>query len=84
MHADELTGIVDHIIYQNSENGFTVFVIQAAQIGKTTVKGTITSLHAGEQVTLKGSWIMHPKFGKQFDATSCTTTLPTSAIGMQN
>lgn len=83
MHTDELTGIVDHIIYQNSENGFTVFVIQAAQIGKTTVKGTITSLHAGEQVTLKGSWIMHPKFGKQFDATSCTTILPTSAIGMQ-
>jgi exodeoxyribonuclease V alpha subunit len=83
MHTDELTGIVDHIIYQNPENGFTVFVVQAAQVGKTTVKGTIPSLHAGEQVCLKGSWIMHPKFGKQFDATLCTTTLPTSAIGIQ-
>lgn len=83
MHTDELNGIVDHIIYQNPENGFTVFVIQAKKVGKTTVKATITSLHAGEQVTLQGSWVMHPKFGKQFDAASCHTTLPTTAIGIQ-
>ena len=79
----ELTGIVDHIIYHNDQNGFTVFVIQTSRAHKTTVKGYAPVLHAGEQVTLHGAWILHPKFGKQFEAEQCAISLPSSALGIK-
>src|SRR3989304_6367848 len=83
MISEELTGIVDRIIFHNPENGFTVFIMHAARAQKTTVKGDAPSLHAGEQVTAHGNWIMHPKFGKQFEASQCTISLPTTALGIQ-
>lgn len=83
MHdTQELIGTVDRIIFHNSENGFTIFVLQIPRSQPTIIKGYIPSLQPGEQVTLHGSWIMHPKFGKQFDAQSCKTSLPTSVVGI--
>jgi len=80
---EELIGIVDRIIFHNSENGFTIFVLQMPRAQTTIIKGYVPTLQPGEQVTLKGAWIMHPKFGKQFDAQSCQTSLPTSLIGIK-
>ena len=81
-NLDELVGIVDRIIFHNSENGFTIFVLQMPRAQTTIIKGHVPSLQPGEQVTLHGAWVMHPKFGKQFDAQSCVTSLPTSLIGI--
>lgn len=80
---EELTGIVDHIIFHNNENGFTIFVVQTSRTHKTIIKGHTIGLHAGQQVVVQGSWIHHPKFGKQFEAIQCTISLPTSTIGIQ-
>ncbi len=84
MHqTEELVGIVDRIIFHNSENGFTIFVLHAPRARDTIVKGYVPTLQPGEQVTLHGAWIMHPKFGKQFDAQSCVASLPTSLLGIK-
>lgn len=83
MHHEELTGIVDHIIFHNEENGFTIFVVQISRMQKITIKGHTVGLHAGQQIVAHGSWINHVKFGKQFEATQCTISLPTSTIGIQ-
>ena len=84
MHnSEELIGIVDRIIFHNSENGFTIFVLHAPRAHDTIIKGYVPTLQPGQQVTLRGAWIMHPKFGKQFDAQSCVTSLPTSLVGIQ-
>ena len=80
---EELIGIVDRIIFHNSENGFTIFVLQMPRAQTTIIKGYVPTLQPGEQVTLQGAWIMHPKFGKQFDAQSCITSLPTSLLGIK-
>ena len=80
---EELVGIVDRIIFHNSENGFTIFALQMPRAQTTIIKGYVPTLQPGEQVTLQGTWIMHPKFGKQFDAQSCQTSLPTSLIGIK-
>jgi exodeoxyribonuclease V alpha subunit len=82
-HREELSGIVEQIIFHNVENGFTIFVLQTAPQHTTTIKAHITTLHEGEHVTVQGSWITHPKFGKQFQAEQCTTALPTSTVGIQ-
>lgn len=84
MHETEsIHGIVDRIVFHNNENGFAVFIIQLNAKQTATVKGHIPSLTPGQQISVSGSWIMHPKFGKQFDAKSCTAQIPTSIIGLK-
>ncbi|HSC25265.1 MAG TPA: ATP-dependent RecD-like DNA helicase [Candidatus Babeliales bacterium] len=83
LEIENLHGIVDHIIYQNIENGFAVFVVQVNVKNSVTVKGYVPTLVAGEQVLLRGVWNMHQKFGKQFDAQSCEKQAPTSILGLK-
>jgi len=80
---EELSGVVERIIYHNEENGFTVFVLNTSKSHTALIKGHTPTLHAGEQVQVKGAWVMHPKFGKQFEAEHCSISLPTSAMGIQ-
>lgn len=81
--STELTGIVDHLIFHNQENGFTVFVLQTSRSTMVTVKGYTPTLHAGQQVIVQGAWILHPKFGKQFEAEHCSISLPSSIVGIK-
>ena len=81
--TEELTGIIDRIIFHNEENGFSVIVLQISAKEQTTVTGCLPSINAGEQVTLQGAWIRHPKFGKQFEAKSCSRQLPTTVMGLK-
>lgn len=82
-HNEELTGTVDRVIFHNAENGFAIFVLQIKQNVTTLVKGHIPSIQPGEHVSVQGSWVMHPKFGKQFDAKHCAISSPTSANGLK-
>src|SRR5579872_3340179 len=84
MHETELLhGTVEHVIYQNKENGFAVFILQSSSKQKTTVKGYLPTITPGENIAVKGTWTMHQKFGKQFDAQSCETQVPTSIVGLK-
>ena len=81
---ETITGTVDKVVYQNQENGFTIFTLQhERQKNSTTIKGYVPQIHPGEQVTIRGSWVTHPKFGKQFEAKECTATVPTSVLGIK-
>jgi len=81
--TEELTGIIERIIFHSEENGFSVIVLQISAKEQTTVTGCLPSINPGEQVTLQGSWIRHPKFGKQFEAKSCLKQLPTTVVGLK-
>lgn len=80
---EELVGTVNKFLFQNQENGFCVFVLKITNKETTIVKGYTPALQAGQQVELKGKWIMHPKFGKQFEAESCQVSLPTTTVGLK-
>ena len=76
---EELIGTVDHFIFQCNENGFAVFVLLTPRNNKVTVtSNAMLGVHAGHTVMLQGNWQMHPKFGKQFNATQCSITQPTT------
>lgn len=80
---DELIGIVDRFMFQSSDNGFSVFIVQLNNKEMVTVTGCVPGIQPGQQVDLTGSWNMHPKFGKQFQATRCTALQPTTIIGLK-
>lgn len=80
---EELTGIVDHFLYKNEENGFAIFELRLLHKGSAIAKGYASTVQPGQHVILKGSWVVNPKFGRQFDAISCTAQLPTSQEGLK-
>lgn len=78
----ELHGTIERIIFQSQENGFCVILLQHDHL-TTTVKGFLPSAQAGQEITVSGTWIVHPKFGKQFEAKHCIATLPTTVVGLK-
>ena len=80
---DEISGVIDRFLFQSQDNGFSVLVLQLTGKNTTIVRGYFPNVHAGQQVTIQGAWVMHPKFGKQFESKECTTTVPTSIIGLK-
>lgn len=81
--TDLITGIVERIIFSNQENGYAIFILQTKGEKEITVTGHIPTIQPGQQVSLSGTWIMHPKFGKQFEAKSCTSSIPDSVLGLK-
>ncbi len=73
---DSVAGIVDAIIYQNEENGYTVCEIEDAAGEPVTVVGIIPYLSEGDKITAHGSWTNHPTYGRQFQVTTYEKTLP--------
>lgn len=80
--TEELSGTIDHFIFKNEENGFSVFVLHIKN-RTVTVTGYTPNINPGEYVYLQGSWITHPKFGQQFEAKNCTAQLPTTKLGLK-
>ncbi|MCL4380432.1 ATP-dependent RecD-like DNA helicase [Candidatus Dependentiae bacterium] len=78
----ELRGTIERIIFQSSESGFCVLVLSHQHLS-TIVKGFLSSAQAGQEITVLGSWVTHPKFGKQFEAKQCIATLPTTTVGLK-
>lgn len=61
----ELEGFVDHIIYRNAENGYTVLVL-SVDYGEETVVGCFRAVEEGEGLYVKGGFIKHSSYGEQF------------------
>lgn len=80
---DNLSGTVERFLFKNGENGFTVLILQTSSGTQVTVKGYLPSIQAGQEVHLKGNWVFHSKFGKQFDAQYCETSLPVNIVGLK-
>jgi len=83
----EVFGVIDKFVFQNHENGFAVLTLQektnSRNINLITVKGIFTNVQVGQEVKLKGLWVFHPKFGKQFEAKECMSLLPTTITGLK-
>lgn len=80
---EQLSGIIDRFLFSNEETGFSVFILATKGKEKVTVTGTFANVQPGQEIHLEGSWSFHAKFGKQFLATSYTTSLPTSLLGIK-
>ena len=81
MESGEFAGTVEKIIFSVEHSGFVVFSLKCVS-GIVTVNGSYPQLQAGQQVTVTGTWQIHPKFGKQFQAQVITPHLPSTALGI--
>lgn len=77
----QLSGTVEHIVFANEENGWTVLELDTGD-ALTTVVGTFPTVQVGEYLRLQGDYVEHPSFGRQFKATACESSLPTDATAI--
>ncbi len=73
--TEKIKGTVEHIVYQNPENGYTVAMVDVGGTPVTLV-GTIPSLAEGEFISAEGRWTVNERFGKQFKVESFEKSLP--------
>lgn len=62
---DAYQGTVEEIIYQNEDNGYAIFDLDAGDEGFITCVGTLPFLKRGEILIVSGIWVNHPSYGPQ-------------------
>lgn len=77
----KISGDVEIIRFVNESNGYTVAVIDY-QGEPVVAAGAFPPLKEGMRVVMEGDFIVHPKFGRQFKATSVSYDVPKSEDGM--
>ena len=74
---EQLNGTVEHIIYENSENGYTVCDISSdGQL--FTLTGYMPNLVEGERISAFGIWKSHREYGEQFNVQFYERLMPES------
>ncbi|MCI8432694.1 MAG: ATP-dependent RecD-like DNA helicase [Lachnospiraceae bacterium] len=79
---EEISGYVDHIIFQNSENGYTVMNLMS-EAEEITCVGMCRGLGQGETISAQGEYTEHPVYGKQFKLVSWHTVAPKDSASME-
>ena len=81
---DEVTviGEIEDIIFQNKDNGYTVFSL-TTQDDEVTCVGTVPQIHIGETLEVRGNWVNHPLYGKQLQVQYYEKSMPTTNSGIE-
>lgn len=79
---EKISGYVEHVIFSNQENGYTVMNL-VAEGDEITCVGMCKGLTQGENIRAEGEYIEHPVYGKQFKISVWQTVAPTDSAGME-
>ena len=61
---EEIKGYVEHIVFRNEDNGYTVFHLNNDD-GELTCVGTFHYIAEGELLKLRGDYVNHSLYGVQ-------------------
>jgi len=82
---ETLKGILERIVYENEENGYVIARFTSPEYGPDvlTVVGNLMSASPGENLLLKGEWVNHPRYGRQFRIEEYEIVLPATVVGIR-
>ena len=73
--VESLAGYVEHIIYRNADNGYTVLNLVSGE-DEITCVGIFSAIVEGENIEAQGEYTEHPTYGQQFKVTSFEEKAP--------
>ncbi len=79
---DTLSGYVEHIVYQNSDNHYTVLNLVSGEEEITCV-GVFHGVGEGETLELTGEYTNHPSYGRQFKMQSFQVKSPEDVLSIE-
>ena len=79
-----IQGQLERVTYSNEENGYAVYRIAVKGSPDLVTAVGYTAAHMpGEELELVGEWIVHPKFGRQFQFSACKSLMPSTVEGIR-
>ena len=66
---ETIKGYVEHIVYRNEDNGYTVFNLNN-EGGELTCVGNFLFIEEGELLNLSGGYTTHKLYGMKFSVES--------------
>ena len=79
---ETLQGLVDHIVYHNENNGYTVLSL-LCQGNEITCIGTMAMINEGEYIKAEGDYVDHATYGKQFKIASFSIEAPEDLFSIE-
>lgn len=79
---ETIQGYVEHIIYRNEANGYTVLALTTKEEELTCV-GMFRGVDEGEGLEVQGSFTEHALYGRQFKAVSFRVMQPEDAVSIE-
>ena len=79
---DKIQGYVEHIVYRNADNGYTVLNLVCGEEEITCV-GIFSAIAEGENIEATGDYTEHPVYGKQFKVESFEEKAPEDEIAIE-
>jgi len=77
-------GVLSRVTFRNPENGYSVLQLSIPEESEPiTVVGNCGDVRVGATILAKGSFLDHPKFGRQLKAISITEVPPTTPEGIE-
>lgn len=82
--SETVTGYIDHVIFRNEDNGYTVMVLKGMEEERElTCVGTFPAITQGVAIEASGNYTTHPVYGKQFQIASYVEKMPEDALAME-
>ena len=79
---ETVSGYVEHIIFQNNENGYTVMNLMT-EGSEVVCVGMGKGLTQGENIQVQGEYVEHPVYGTQLKMASFQVVVPKDSLGME-
>lgn len=79
---EEIKGYVEHIVYRNEENGYTVFNLNNED-GDLTCVGKFHFIEEGELLELTGEYSVHKLYGTQLQVESSKVCAPEDLMSIE-
>lgn len=81
-NEEVINGYVDHIVFRNNENGYTVMVMICDEEELTCV-GIFSDIAEGECIEAHGEYTDHPTYGRQFSVKSFEERAPQDELAIE-
>ncbi len=80
-----LAGTIEHVRFHREDTGYTIarVKLQGQEESSINVVAFLHSPHIGDLYQFKGSWVVHPKYGLQFQASEFEFKPPVTVEGMR-
>lgn len=79
---EKIKGYVEHIVYRNEENGYTVFNLNNAD-GDLTCVGKFHYIEEGELLELTGEYTVHKMYGTQLQVSTAEVCAPEDLVSIE-
>ena len=72
----KLEGSIEHVIYSNEDNGYSICDMAVENDEIVTIVGIIPMVNVGDNMVIYGKWIHNAKYGRQFSVSQYERVMP--------